>query len=103
MDLFGEASSTSDGSLSLPSDAREAKNDLLPAAEYDRLAPARVPRDQWFPGYRDRVPPVSRPSAPVVGTTYKFDLRGEIKHGHPAQSLDAAKGIHIPNSHSSSI
>ena len=36
-------------------DAREAENALLPTAEYDRLAPTRVSRDQWFPGYRGRV------------------------------------------------
>ena len=56
VDLFVEASRVSEGSLSLPSDARETENDLLPEAKYARLAPTRVPRDQWFPGYRDRVP-----------------------------------------------
>ena len=31
-------------------------NALLSPAEYDSLAPTRVPRAIWFPGYRDRVP-----------------------------------------------
>ena len=35
---------------------RDAKNAVLPPAEYDRLDPTRVPRAKWFPGYRDRVP-----------------------------------------------
>ena len=56
VDLFVEASSDSDGSISIPSDVREAENALLPPAEYYRSAPTRVPRDQWFTGYRDRVP-----------------------------------------------
>ena len=56
VDLFGEALSDYDGWVSMTSDAGDARNALLPPAEYDRLAPTRVPRDQWFTGYRDRVP-----------------------------------------------
>ena len=37
-------------------DAREAKNALLPPAEYDCLATTRELRNQCFYGYRDRVP-----------------------------------------------
>ena len=40
----------------MTSDARDAANALLSPAEYDRLAPTRVHRAVWFPGYRDRVP-----------------------------------------------
>ena len=72
-------------------------------SKYDRSGSFRVPQDQWFLGYRDRATPVPLPSAPVVGTTYKFDLRGGVKREHPAKALDASKGIHIPSSHSSSI
>ena len=56
VDLIGEASSDYDGSASMSSDVRDAENLLLPPAEYDRLAPARVPRYQWFLAYRGRVP-----------------------------------------------
>ena len=56
VDLFGEASSDADGSVSMTDDARDAKNTLISPAEYDRFAPTRVPRAQWFPGYRDRIP-----------------------------------------------
>ena len=40
----------------MTSDARDAENALLPPTEYDRLAQTRVPRAEWFPRYRDRVP-----------------------------------------------
>ena len=40
----------------MTSDARDAANALLTTAEYDRLAPTRVPQAEWFPGYRNRVP-----------------------------------------------
>ena len=40
----------------MSSDAWNAENPLLPPAEYDRLTSIRLPRDQWFPGYPDRVP-----------------------------------------------
>ena len=40
----------------MTSGAREAENALLSPSKYDRLALAQVPRYQWLPGYRDRVP-----------------------------------------------
>ena len=55
VDLFGEASSDSDGSISMTSGTRDAEKVLLPPVEYDRLAPSLVPRAEWFFGYRDRV------------------------------------------------
>ena len=56
VDIFIEASSYSNGSVSMTGSPRYAENAVLPPAEYDRLAPTRVPRAEWFPGYRDRVP-----------------------------------------------
>ena len=53
---FGEASSDSDGSVSMTIDVQEAENALLSPDEYDRLTPTRIPHDQYFTGYRDRVP-----------------------------------------------
>ena len=50
MDIFGEASSDTDGSVSMTGSPRDAENAVLPPAEYDRLAPTRVPRAEWFCG-----------------------------------------------------
>ena len=44
VDIFGEASSDSDGSVSMTGSPRYAENAVLPPAEYDRSAPTRVPR-----------------------------------------------------------
>lgn len=56
VNLFGDPSSDSDGSISMNSDPRETENDLLSPDEYSHLPQTQVPRDQWFPGYRARVP-----------------------------------------------
>jgi hypothetical protein len=54
--MFGEASSSSDGAISMAEEARAPVNTLLSSAEYDALPQTKVPRDQWIPGYRCRVP-----------------------------------------------
>ena len=56
VDMFGEASSSSDGAISMAEEARAPVNTLLSSAEYDALPQTKVPRDQWIPGYRCRVP-----------------------------------------------
>ena len=56
VNIFGEASSESDGSVSMTGSPRYAENAVIPPAEYDRLAPTRLPRAEWFTGYRDQVP-----------------------------------------------
>ena len=55
-DLFGGASSDSDGTLSVKSDTCQPCNKLLTPVAYAALPDTTVPRDQWIPGYRDRVP-----------------------------------------------
>ena len=56
VDIVGEASSDSDGSVSHTDSPRDAENAVLPPAEYDRMTPTRIPRAEWFTGCRDRVP-----------------------------------------------
>ena len=55
LDLLGEPSSDSSGSLSMFSDNREDANDLLALSQYAALPATLVPRDQWIPGYSCRV------------------------------------------------
>ena len=55
-DLFGEASSDSYGAISLSHAPRASVNPVLLPADYGSLPPIKVPRDQWIPGHRDRVP-----------------------------------------------
>ena len=55
-DLFGGASSDSDGTLSVKSDTCQPCHKLLTPVAYAALPDTTVPRDQWIPGYRDRVP-----------------------------------------------
>ena len=56
VDLFGEASSDSEGAISLSDSPRAPVNSMLSLADYDSLPPTKISRDQWIPGYRDRVP-----------------------------------------------
>uniref|UniRef100_A0AAV1UM38 Uncharacterized protein n=1 Tax=Peronospora matthiolae TaxID=2874970 RepID=A0AAV1UM38_9STRA len=55
-DLFREASSDSDGAISLSDSPRDHVNPMLSLADYNRLPPTKVSRNQWISGYRDRVP-----------------------------------------------
>ena len=72
--LFGEALSDSDGSVSMPMDTRDAENALLPPAKYDRFTPTLVLHDQWFPGYRDPFP--RSHIQPHPWSTRRFGLTG---------------------------
>uniref|UniRef100_A0AAV1U8Q9 Uncharacterized protein n=1 Tax=Peronospora matthiolae TaxID=2874970 RepID=A0AAV1U8Q9_9STRA len=56
VDVFGETSIDSEGSVSMTCSPQDAENTVLPPAEYDRLAPTWGPRAEWLFGYRDRVP-----------------------------------------------
>ena len=56
VDLFGEPSSDSDGTLILSGDPRSWFNSLLTAEEILALPDTTVPRDRWVPGFGDRVP-----------------------------------------------
>ena len=56
MDLFGEASSDSKGAVSVTDDDSDAVNAVLSPQEYEELSPTKIPRSQWIPGYRERVP-----------------------------------------------
>uniref|UniRef100_A0AAV1V1D7 Shugoshin C-terminal domain-containing protein n=1 Tax=Peronospora matthiolae TaxID=2874970 RepID=A0AAV1V1D7_9STRA len=55
-DLFGEASSSSEGPISVTEDVRAPANNRLSLTEYKDLSKSKVPRDQWIPGYHCRVP-----------------------------------------------
>ena len=70
----------------MTSSTRDAEDALLPPVEYNRLAPTRVSRAEWFPGYRDRVPwshhHVHPCSAPRVSLTCvaEMDVYTLFKH-----------------------
>ena len=55
VDLFGEPSSDSNGTLSLAGDPRSPCNSLLTSEETSTLPETTIPRDCWIPEYRDRV------------------------------------------------
>ena len=56
VDLLVETSSNLSGNLSISSDDREDVKDLLAPGQYAALPAARVPRDQWIPGYSSPAP-----------------------------------------------
>uniref|UniRef100_A0AAV1UDA5 Uncharacterized protein n=1 Tax=Peronospora matthiolae TaxID=2874970 RepID=A0AAV1UDA5_9STRA len=56
VDLFGKASISSEGPISVTEDVRAPANNLLSSAESKDLPKTKVPRDQWIPGYHCRVP-----------------------------------------------
>ena len=56
VDLFGEASSDFECSISISSDAKDSVNTLLTPAKYAALPGTKIPRDQWISGYRDQAP-----------------------------------------------
>jgi hypothetical protein len=86
VDLFGEASSDSGGEISVSDECRDPVNSLMSVAEYDDLARTKVSRDQWIPGYRERVPhssaQVSPWSARRISWISVVELDLEFFHRH---------------------
>ena len=63
-DLFGESDSDSDGAISVTSEIRRSRNSLLSPEDFSCLPPTVEPRINWIPGYRSRVPKLSREVSP---------------------------------------
>uniref|UniRef100_A0AAV1U6X4 Uncharacterized protein n=1 Tax=Peronospora matthiolae TaxID=2874970 RepID=A0AAV1U6X4_9STRA len=91
-DLFGEASSDSDGAISL----FDSLNPMLSQAGYDSLPPTNVSRDQWIPGYRDRVPRSFAQVSPWLARKVSWTSVAEMDTDFLYRHLSCPKGYVFP-------
>ena len=99
VDLFGEPSSDSDGSLSISSEPRNSCNDLLTVNKFSALPPTTVPRDKWIPGYRNRIPRSATETIPWSARRVSLTSISELDLNHffhhfskPAEFIFPASG-----------
>ena len=99
VDLFGEPSSDSDGSLSISSEPRNSCNDLLTVNKFSALPPTTVPRDKWIPGYRNRIPRSATETIPWSARRVSLTSVSELDLNHffhhfskPAEFIFPASG-----------
>uniref|UniRef100_A0AAV1U5G8 Uncharacterized protein n=1 Tax=Peronospora matthiolae TaxID=2874970 RepID=A0AAV1U5G8_9STRA len=95
-DLFGEASSDSDGAISLFNSPRDHVNPMLSLTDYDSLPPIKVSRNQWIPGYRDRVPRSYTQVSPWSARKVSWTSVAEIDIDFLYRHLSRPKGYIFP-------
>ena len=96
VDLFGEASSNSEGAISVTVKDIDAVNAVLSPKEYDELSPTKIPRSQYLPAYRERVSRSKTQVSPWSARRVSLICLAELDLDLLSQHFSRPKGYTFP-------